>query len=65
MKRPILKRIVKTVEIVTWTLEYEDVPAEELAQGTLTAEASPPVQPLPEVPPAPQPQSKPEERLDP
>lgn len=26
MKRPVLKRIVKLVEIVTWTLEYEDVP---------------------------------------
>jgi hypothetical protein len=30
MKRPILKRTVRTVEIVTWTLAYEDVPEEEL-----------------------------------
>jgi hypothetical protein len=62
MKRPVLKRIVKTVEIVSWTLEYEDVPAEELvivdvddgesaAVSPSPPEADPapptPVQPLP------------------
>ena len=41
MKRPVLKRIVKTVEIVTWTLEYEDVPTEELADGQPTADSAP------------------------
>ncbi|MCA9980109.1 MAG: hypothetical protein KDD89_04735 [Anaerolineales bacterium] len=26
MKRPVLKRVVKIVEIISWTLEYEDIP---------------------------------------
>jgi hypothetical protein len=30
MKRPILKRTIRTVEIVTWTLAYEDVPEEDV-----------------------------------
>lgn len=40
MKRPVLKRTVRTVEIVTWTLEYEDAP-DEAASGKATAVALP------------------------
>lgn len=54
MKRPVLKRIVKTVEIVTWTLEYEDIPAEELEGGQPTAETLPLPPALPDLPTTPQ-----------
>ncbi len=38
MKRPILKRTVKTIEVVTWTLEYEDA---------VESSPSPPASPVP------------------
>ena len=62
MKRPVLKRVVKTVEIVSWTLEYEDVPAEELVEGTVTAVASPPDPSLLEL--TSEPPAQPKEKLE-
>ena len=52
MKRPILKRTVKTIEVVTWTLEYEDVADPEPTPPPLppTNEASP-TQEIPLTPP--------------
>ena len=56
MKRPVLKRTVKTVEIVSWTLEYEDVPDDELSEAGAepsAAEVETPhlLSPLPTLPP--------------
>lgn len=51
MKRPILKRAVKIIEIVTWTIEYEDVPEGEASPappetaGDAAAPETPPAQP--------------------
>jgi hypothetical protein len=56
MKRPVLKRMIKTVEIITWTLEYEDIPVEELTAGSLTAGDKPTHTALPEGTPSPQPE---------
>lgn len=52
MKRPILKRTVKTIEVVTWTLEYEDVTAPEPTPPPPppTEESSPPQEIPPTLP---------------